>query len=70
MYIWEIESSGKRNVNVTYDNAIMIEADLLYAQVLVDSSYITKAENIANSLNSVLWNSQTSVHEFNTTDSR
>jgi uncharacterized protein YyaL (SSP411 family) len=70
LYIWEIDSSGKQNINFTYDNAIMIEADLLYAQVLGDRSYITKAENIANSLNAVLWNSQTSVYEFNTTDSR
>ncbi len=31
LYIWEIESSGKQNVNVTYDNAITIEADLLHA---------------------------------------
>lgn len=70
LYIWEIDSSGKQNINFTYDNAIMIEADLLYAQVLGDRSYITKAENIANSLNAVLWNSQTDVYEFNTTDSR
>jgi uncharacterized protein YyaL (SSP411 family) len=71
LYIWEIESGGvKEDVNFTYDNAIMIEADLLYAQVLGDTSYISKAESVANSLNMVLWNAQSSVYEFNTQDSR
>ena len=71
LYIWEIESGRvKEDVNFTYDNAIMIEADLLYAQVIGDSSYIPKAESIANGLNAVLWDSATSVYKFNTQDSR
>ncbi len=70
LYIWEITSSGKQTTEFTYDNAIMIEADLLYAQVIGDTSYITKAEQLANSLNSTLWNSSSRVYQFNTGDSR
>lgn len=71
LYIWEIKSDGTvETTNFTYDNSIMIEADLLWASVMNDSTYVTKAESIANALNSVLWDSTHSVYKFNTGDSR
>lgn len=70
LYIWEVDSSGKQTTEFTYDNSIMIEADLLYAQVMSDNSYVTKAEQLANNLNSTLWNTSSQVYEFNTGDSR
>src|SRR5690348_7801217 len=46
LYIWQVTSSGKQNVNFTYDNAIMLEVDLLYYQILGTTSYFTKAQNL------------------------
>lgn len=71
LYIWEIKSDGTvETTNFTYDNSIMIEADLLWANIMKDSTYVTKAESIANALNSVLWDSTYKVYQFNTGDSR
>lgn len=71
LYIWELNSScAAQTTNFTYDNSIMIEADLLWASVMRDSSYVGKAESIGNALNSVLWDSIHKVYKFNTGDSR
>lgn len=71
LYIWEIKSDGTvQTTNFTYDNSIMIEADLLWASIMKDISYVTKAESIANALNTVLWDSTHKVYKFNTGDSR
>jgi uncharacterized protein YyaL (SSP411 family) len=67
LYNWEIESNGTlETTQFTYDNSIMIEAFILYSQILQNPSYLTKAESLANSLNTVLWNSSYQVYAFNT----
>jgi hypothetical protein len=75
LYVWEIVTNGtasgaKSFVEFTYDNAIMIETDLLYWQVMSDSSYLGKAQALAKSLNSGLWNNVHNVYNFNTADGR
>jgi len=61
LYVWQITTNGtaagsKNMMEFTYDNGIMIEANLLYYQVMTNSIYRTKAQNLANSLNAKLWN--------------
>jgi uncharacterized protein YyaL (SSP411 family) len=69
LYIWELSPTCAANTtNFTYDNSIMIEADLLWASVMGDSSYVTKAESIATSMNAVLWSSTYSVYQFTSSD--
>src|SRR5439155_25509469 len=71
LYLWQIETNGVKNyIKFTYDNAIMLEADLLYRQIMGDSSYLTKAQNLAISLNAKLWNSTYKAYYFNTADGR
>ncbi len=71
LYIWQIETNGVKNyLKFTYDNAIMIEADLLYAQVMGDSSYVAKAENVATKLKTKLWNGTYKAFYFNSGDGR
>jgi uncharacterized protein YyaL (SSP411 family) len=71
LYNWEIESDGTlQTINFTYDNAIMIEAFILYSQSLGDSSYLTKAETLADSLNAVLYVPTTGVYQLNTGDAQ
>lgn len=70
LYIWEIQSGAKQYVYFTYDNAIMMEADLLYYQIIGDTSYLSKAQAIAGNMNTTLWNSTHNVYIFNTTDPR
>lgn len=70
LYIWEIDSTGKQMVKFTYDNGIMVEALLLYYQIMGDNSYLTRAENLANAMHTVLWNTTHKVFIFNTNDLR
>jgi hypothetical protein len=71
LYLWQIETNGFKNrIKFTYDNAIMIEADLLYAQVMADNSYLTRAQALATNLNAKLWNNASKAYYFNTTDGR
>jgi uncharacterized protein YyaL (SSP411 family) len=70
LYIWEITNGAKNLINFTYDNAIMIDADLLYARVMHDESYLAKAEDLAKSLNARLWNDTYGSYYFNTADGR
>ena len=71
LYIWQIASGGvKQTTNFTYDNAIMIEADLEYADAFSKPAYITKAKKLAKSLNNVLWDEASGVYQFNTSDPR
>lgn len=71
LYIWQIEASGTRDTtNFTYDNAIMIEADLEYATAFGKPTYVKKAEKLANALNAVLWDESSGVYQFNTNDPR
>lgn len=73
LYIWKIDGAGagtKHYEKFTYDNAIMVEAFLLYAQIMSDNSYVTLAQNLGVSMNTTLWNSTYDVYIFNTTDGR
>lgn len=71
LYLWEFDANGvKQTAKFTYDNAIMVEADLLYASILGDNSYVTKAQNLGSAMNTTLWNSAHHVYIFNTTDLR
>ncbi|GAB3423934.1 glycoside hydrolase family 76 protein [Niabella aquatica] len=71
LYIWQYDNSGKKySTFFTYDNAIMIEAFLLYADAMQDNSYISKAQSLGNAMNKVLWNSTYNLYIFNTDDIR
>jgi hypothetical protein len=71
LYIWQIESSGTvDSYNFTYDNAIMVEADLLYASIMGDNSYLAKAQALGNAMIRTLWDVNHNVFIFNTNDIR
>lgn len=69
LYIWKIDGNGagtKHYEKFTYDNAIMLEADILYGEAIKDPFYLTKAQAIGNAMNAVLWNAQYKGYIFNT----
>jgi uncharacterized protein YyaL (SSP411 family) len=71
LYNWQIKSDGTlQTLQFTYDNAIMIEALILYGQIVGDKSYLQEAEALAASLNKVLYVSSSGVYQFNTGDRR
>jgi uncharacterized protein YyaL (SSP411 family) len=71
LYIWQIESSGTVDKYIfTYDNAIMVEADLLYAKAMNDPSYVTKAQALGNAMIKTLYDTNHNVFIFNTNDIR
>jgi uncharacterized protein YyaL (SSP411 family) len=73
LYIWMIDGTGagtKHTEKFTYDNAIMIEADILYGKAMNDASYLAKAQAIGNAMNTVLWNSAYKGYIFNTDPSQ
>jgi len=73
LYIWKIDGAGegsKHNEKFTYDNAIMIEAFLIYSKVFNDPSYLTKAQNLGKAMNNTLWNALYKGYVFNTAETR
>ena len=71
LYAWQFEENGQRNnVFFTYDNAIMVEAFLLYAQAMNDNSYLGRAQAVGQAMNRVLWDAPHNVYIFNTADRR
>jgi len=75
LYVWEIATNGtssgaKSYVEFTYDNAIMIEADLLYWQAMGSSPYLARAQTLARNLNAGLWDNLHQAYRFNTADGR
>jgi uncharacterized protein YyaL (SSP411 family) len=69
LYIWKIDGAGagtKHFEKFTYDNAIMLEADILFGKATNDATYLTKAQSIGNAMNAVLWNAQYKGYIFNT----
>lgn len=73
LYIWKIDGAGegtKRNDKFTYDNAIMVEAFLLYSKIMNDPSYLTKAQNLGRAMNTTLWNAVYKGYVFNTAETR
>ena len=75
LYVWQITTNGtpdgaRSPVEFTYDNAIMIEADVLYYQIFHTNDYQAKARNVAASLNTRLWRDKYGTYAFNTADGR
>jgi hypothetical protein len=73
LYIWKIDGPGagiKHTEKFSYDNAIMIETFLLYAQIIGDHSYITKAQTLGIQMNTILWSSSYRVYLFNNISGR
>lgn len=71
LFFWQYDSTGKKYPTIfTYDNAIMLEAYLLYADVMHDNSYLSKAEALGNAMNKTLWNGNHNLYVFNTDDVR
>lgn len=71
LFIWQYDNTGKKYSQIfTYDNAIMIEAYLLFSQAMHDPSYLTKAEELGTAMNRTLWDGAHNVYIFNTADIR
>lgn len=71
LYIWQVEKNGVKNgVKFTYDNAIMVEAQLLFADAMNDNTYKTKAQALGNAMIRGLWDKSYNVFIFNTNDLR
>lgn len=71
LYIWKIDGPGIKHTEVfTYDNAVMVEANLLYSTVLNESSYLAKAQAVGSAMNSTLWNPLYKMYIFNTDPSQ
>ncbi|MDR3459710.1 MAG: glycoside hydrolase family 76 protein [Verrucomicrobiae bacterium] len=75
LYVWQITTNGttggfKDLTEFTYDNAIMIEADLLYSQITTNPLYEIKAQTLARQLNARLWDNTYGSYGFNTKDRR
>jgi uncharacterized protein YyaL (SSP411 family) len=71
LYIWQIEANGTVDAyNFTYDNAIMVEADLLYADAMGDNTYLTKAQTLGSAMIKTLYDPNHNVFIFNTNDIR
>jgi uncharacterized protein YyaL (SSP411 family) len=71
LYIWQIEKNGTKDLaKFTYDNAIMLEAELLYVKAMNDDTYLTKAQALGNAMIKTLWDANHNVFIFNTTDIR
>jgi hypothetical protein len=75
LYVWQITTNGtaggvRSPVEFTYDNAIMIEADLLYDQAFHARDYRIRAQKLAGNLNARLWHGTYGTYAFNTADGR
>jgi uncharacterized protein YyaL (SSP411 family) len=71
LYVWQIEKNGTvDSQNFTYDNAIMVEAELLWSTSMNDAGYLAKAQALGNAMIATLWNSSHNVFIFNTADIR
>jgi uncharacterized protein YyaL (SSP411 family) len=71
LYIWQIEKNGTKDLaKFTYDNAIMLEAELLYMDAMNDNTYLTKAQALGNAMIKTMWDTNHNVFIFNTTDIR
>lgn len=73
LYIWKIDGAGegtKHNEKFTYDNAIMVEAFILYSKIMNDASYLAKAQKLGKAMNTTLWNAVYKGYVFNTAETR
>ena len=73
LYVWKIDGAGegkRHNDKFTYDNAILVEAFILYSKIMNDPTYLTKAQNLGRAMNITLWNSAWKGYIFNTNETR
>jgi hypothetical protein len=67
-YYWQFDANGTKETRLeTYTNAIMIEADLLYASITTTSAYNGKAQALGSAMNTSLWHASgaiTGVYAF------
>lgn len=71
LFVWQIDRAGKRfTEKFTYDNAIMVEALLLYGDAMNDASYQGRAQALGNAMNRTLWDKNYNAYIFNTSDRR
>jgi uncharacterized protein YyaL (SSP411 family) len=71
LFLWQFDNTGKKYTEIfTYDNAIMVEAYLLYSQVMHDDTYLSRAQTLGRAMNQTLWNPIHNVYIFNTADLR
>lgn len=73
LYIWMIDGGGagtKHTELFTYDNAIMLEAYLIWKDAMNDNSYLAKAQAIGNAMNKTLWDKGYNLYIFHTKDVR
>ena len=73
LYIWKIDGAGsgtRHTEKFTYDNAIMVEADLLYVDAMGDNTYLTKAQTLGSAMIKTLYDPNHNVFIFNTNDIR
>ncbi|MBP3964634.1 glycoside hydrolase family 76 protein [Paenibacillus lignilyticus] len=72
LYNWQYElaNNSVTPIKFTYDNAIMMEVNLLYKAITGNHAYLTSAQNIAANMKNQLWNTQNSTGAFiiNTAD--
>jgi uncharacterized protein YyaL (SSP411 family) len=69
LFIWMYDgpsASVKHSEKFTYDNAIILEAYLLYSRILNNSSYLAKAQALGQAMNNTLWNAARKAYIFNT----
>ena len=69
LYIWKIDGAGsgtKHFEKFTYDNAIMVEANILFGKATNDASYLSKAQAVGQAMNTILFNTQYKLYIFNT----
>ena len=70
LYIWMYENGVKHNEIFAYDNAIMVEAYLIWADAMNDNSYKVKAQALGNAMINVLWDKGYNLFVFHTNDRR
>jgi uncharacterized protein YyaL (SSP411 family) len=73
LYIWKIDGPGegkKHTDKFTYDNAIMVEALILYSKTMNDPAYLLQAQNLGKAMNLKLWNPVWKGYIFNTNEAR
>ncbi len=69
LFIWKYDGPNaavKHSEKFTYDNAIVLEAYLLYSRIMGNSAYLGKAQALAQAMNTTLWNPAKKAYIFNT----
>ena len=70
LYFWYVDGDGATAPYFTYDNSIMIEANLILREVMDDPAYLTQSQLLAENMNRWLWNDTQGAYYFNSGDGR